>query len=273
VTFPEQVRLAGATPVFLPTAGHDFQIDPDEVERRITPRTRGIILNTPHNPTGVVYGVEALTRIGRLVVDRGLMLVFDECYDELVYPPTVHSNIVRLVPELKERTVLVGSFSKTYCMAGWRAGYVAGPAPVIKAISNLQSHTASNPSNLVQYAALAALDPVNDPHVRRVREQLRGQRQTALAMLAGIPDLSTVVPAGAFYLFPDVSALLGRSIEGRRLDTVDVLAEMLLEHAHIAVVPGSAFGSDRHIRISYAIPAEEIVAGFRRLAAFAGSLT
>jgi aspartate aminotransferase len=221
----------------------------------------------------VVYGEEILKKIAHLVLDHQLTLVFDECYDELVYAPEIHHNIVRLVPEVKPRTILVGSFSKTYCMAGWRAGFVAGPAAVVKAIANLQSHTASNPSNLVQYAALAALDPANDPHIQRVRVQLAAQRKTALEMLGKIQDVSCVLPTGAFYLFPDVRRLLGRSYQGQRIDTVDVLSELLLEHAHVAVVPGSAFGSENHLRISYAIPAEEIVAGFRRLASFVDTLS
>ncbi|MDB5323528.1 MAG: aspartate aminotransferase [Phycisphaerales bacterium] len=272
VTFPEQVRLAGATPVFLPTAENDFQIDVEALAQLITPRTRGIILNTPHNPTGVVYHTGALEKIARLVLQHNLTCVFDECYDELVYAPAVHQNIVKLVPEMKARTILIGSFSKTYCMAGWRAGYVAAPQPIIKAIANLQSHTASNPCNLVQYATLAALEPGNDPFVTRIREQLRRQRETALQLVQAIAPLTCVVPTGAFYLFPDVSRLLNRSFKGELLTSVDQLAEMLLEHAHIAVVPGSAFGSDRHVRISYAIPTEQITTGLQSLARFVQSL-
>jgi len=272
VTFPEQVRLAGATPVFLPTADNGFRIDVRELTRLVTPRTRGILLNSPHNPTGVVYGADVLEGIARLAIEHDLTCVFDECYDELVYAPAVHRNIVKLVPEMKARTVLIGSFSKTYCMAGWRAGFVAAPKATVKAIANLQSHTASNASNLVQYAALAALEPGNDAFVGGVRDQLRGQRETALRLLENVPLLACVVPEGAFYLFPDVSGLLGKSFQGLRVADVDALAEMLLEHAHVAVVPGSAFGSDRHVRVSYAIPVEEIVAGFGRLEQFVRAL-
>jgi aspartate aminotransferase len=273
VTFPEQVRLAGATPVFVPTEATAFQLDIAELERRMTPRTRGILLNTPHNPTGAVYSAEVLTRIAQLCIRRNLTCIFDECYDELVYAPAAHENIVRLAPAMKERTILIGSLSKTYCIAGWRAGFVAAPLPIMKAIGNLQSHTASNACNLVQYAALAALEPGNDAFVAQVREQLHGQREAALAMIQRIPHLSCVVPAGAFYLFPNVSALLGRSYNGQRIENVDQLAEMLLEHAHIAVVPGSAFGADQHVRISYAIPREEVAAGLEKLEQFAAALT
>ena len=181
VTFPEQVRLAGATPVFLETVDNDFQIDVEALEKLITPRTRGILLNTPHNPTGVVYSASVLEGIARLALKHDLTCIFDECYDELVYAPAVHHNIVKLVPEMKARTILVGSFSKTYCMAGWRAGFVAGPKAVIKAIANLQSHTASNACNLVQYAALAALDPANEAFVVKIREQLTHQREVGAA--------------------------------------------------------------------------------------------
>lgn len=273
VTLPEQVRLAGATPVALPTRHNGFQIVLEELKGAISPRTRGIILNTPHNPTGVVYPAETLEKIGQLIIEHGLFCIFDECYDELVYAPAVHHNIVKIVPELKDRTVLVGSLSKSYCMAGWRAGFLAAPQPIVKAISNLQSHIASNPSNLVQYAALNAFDPANDAFVEGNRRQLTAQRATALQLIQKIPGLPCVVPDGAFYLFPDVSSLFAKAFKGERIENVDRLAEMLLEHAHIATVPGSAFGADTHIRISYAIPTEEIVAGLTRLGQFVQSLT
>jgi aspartate aminotransferase len=273
VTFPEQVRLAGAKPVFLATAHHDFQIDAEELAAVITPRTRGIILNTPHNPTGVVYPAASLQKVAGLVLRHELTCIFDECYDELVYAPATHRNIVALVPEMKTRTILVGSFSKTYCMAGWRAGMVAGPQPALKAMANLQSHVASNPCNLVQYAALAALEPRNDAFVARVREDLGRQRQMALELVRRIPGIACVVPGGAFYLFPDVRGLLGRSQDGLIVTDVEVLAEMLLEYAHVAVVPGSAFGSPDHVRLSYAIPPQEIAEGFGRLERFVGRLS
>jgi len=272
VTLPEQVRLAGATPIALPTERHGFQIDVAELAQCITPRTRGIILNTPHNPTGVVYSADLLGKIAGLVLRHDLICIFDECYDELVYAPAVHQNIVKIVPEMKARTVLIGSLSKSYCMAGWRAGFFAAPQPIVKAIGNLQSHIASNPSNLVQYAALNAFDPENDAFVEGNRKQLAAQRATALELIRKIPGLPCVVPQGAFYLFPDVRSLFQKSFNGRRVENVDVLAEMLLEHAHVAMVPGSAFGAENHLRISYAIPTGEIVAGLTRLGQFVQSL-
>lgn len=273
VTFPEQVRLAGATPVFLDTTPHAFQIDIGELSKLINPRTRGILLNTPHNPTGVVYSSTVLEGLAYLVLKNKLTCIYDECYDELVYTPAVHHNIVKLVPGMKERTILIGSLSKTYCMAGWRAGYFAAPKPVVKAIANLQSHSASNPCNLVQYAALAAMAPANDAFVEKIRGQLRHQRSIALELMTGIPQLPCTIPEGAFYVFPDISGLIGKTYEDTHLDNVDVLAEMLLQHAHIAVVPGSAFGAPHHIRISYAIPGEEITTGLTSLKRFVYSLT
>ncbi len=273
VTLPEQVRLAGATPVFLPTVRNNFQINVDEFAQCITWRTRGIILNTPHNPTGVVYSTSVLEKIAHLALKHDLVCIFDECYDELVYAPAAHHNIVKLVPEMKARTILIGSLSKSYCMAGWRAGFFAAPPPIVKAIGNLQSHIASNPCNLVQYAALAAFGPENDAFVAGNLKQLHAQRATALELVQKIPGLPCVVPDGAFYLFPDVSSLFSKSFQGERVENVDRLAELLLQHAHIAIVPGSAFGADHHVRISYAIPAEEIVAGLTRLGQFVHSLT
>ena len=268
VTFPEQVRLAGAVPVFLSTVEHDFQINIKELERKITPRTRGILLNTPHNPTGVVYSEDVLKGIAQLALKYELTCVFDECYDELTYSPAVHRNIVKLVPEMKSRTILIGSLSKTYCIAGWRAGFFAAPKAIVKAIANVQSHTSSNPSNLVQYAALAALEDSNYPFVNKIRKLLTEQRAVALQCMSECTQLSYVVPDGAFYLFPDIRKMLHRSFKGEMIENVDMLAEMLLQHAHIAVVPGSAFGSESHIRISYAIPAEEIERGLKSLQEF-----
>jgi len=265
VTFPVQVALAGATPVFLPTEHNHFQIDLAELAGRITSRTRGIILNTPHNPTGVVYDRPTLEGIAALAMKHDFTVIFDECYEQLVYPPYEHHNIVKLVPEMKNRTVLVNSFSKTYCMTGWRAGFLSAPKQVIKAVGNLQGHVTSNPNNLAQYGALVALDPVNDPFVSNVRQVLRTRRECALKLVQQIPQVRCGVPQGAFYLFPDVSQLLGRSHKGKLVADVDALAELLLEEAHVAVVAGSAFGSDRHVRISYAVATKDVEEGLIRI--------
>ena len=268
VTFPAQVVLAGAKPVFLPTERTNFQIDPDTLARSVTPETRGILLNTPHNPTGAVYGETSLRKIAALAMEKNLVVVFDECYESLVYAPAVHHNIVRLVPEMKERTVLVNSFSKTYCMTGWRVGYVAGPAPVIKAMSDLQGHTTSNPCNLAQYAALAALDPANDPFLDGVRRVLGERRDRALAIARTIPNSDSPTPGGAFYLFLNVGWFLGKGYNGERMADVDALAEMLLKEAHVAVVAGSGFGSAHHVRISYAVSTEHVEEGMQRIKRF-----
>ncbi len=272
VTFPVQVALAGATPVFLPTEHNHFQIDLDELAGRINVRTRGIILNTPHNPTGAVYDRATLEGIAALAIKLDIIVVFDECYEQLVYPPFEHHNIVRLVPEMKDRTVLINSFSKTYCMTGWRAGFLSGPKPVVKAISNLQGHVTSNPSNLAQYAGLAALDPVNEPFVAHVREVLQARRENAIRLICRIPHLRCEVPQGAFYLFPDVSRLFGLKCKDKVIADVDVLTELLLEEAHVAVVAGSAFGSDRHVRISYAVATPDVEEGLVRIRQFVEGL-
>ncbi len=272
VTFPAQVILAGATPVFLPTEHHHFQIDLAELAGRITSRTRGLILNTPHNPTGVVSDRPTIEGIAALALKHDLTVIFDECYEQLVYPPHTHQNIVKLVPEMKGRTVLVNSFSKTYCMTGWRVGFLSAPKEVMKAVANLQGHVTSNPSNLAQYGALAALDAINDPFVDNVREVLRTRRECALQLVQQIPHVQCTIPQGAFYLFPDVSQILGRSHKGRPIANVDTLAELLLEEAHVAVVAGSAFGSDRHIRISYAVATKDVEQGLIRIRQFVEGL-
>ncbi len=268
VTFPAQVVLAGATPVFLPTEQTGFQIDPIALAARVTPKTRGILLNTPHNPTGAVYDAATLRAVAALALEKDLVVVFDECYESLVYAPAEHHNIVRLVPEMKGRTVLVNSFSKTYCMTGWRVGYVAAPAPVIKAMSDLQGHTTSNPCNLAQYAALAALDPANDSFVDDVRRVLGERRDRAIAIARQIPNAASPTPGGAFYLFLDLGWYIGKGYRGQVMADVDALAEALLEHAHVAVVAGSGFGSARHVRISYAVSTEHVEDGMQRIKRF-----
>ncbi len=273
VTFPVQVALAGAKPVFLPTEHHHFQINLDELAEKITTRTKGIILNTPHNPTGVVYDRPTLEGIAALAMKHDFTVIFDECYDQLVYAPHEHHNIVKLVPEMKARTVLINSFSKTYCMTGWRAGYLSGPKHVIKAVGNLQGHVTSNPNNLAQYAALAALDPINDRFVDDVRQVLSTRRECAMKLVRQIPLVSCGIPQGAFYLFPDVSKLMGRSYKGKLVANVDALAELLLEEAHVAVVAGSAFGSDRHVRISYAVGTKDVEEGLVRIRQLVDGLT
>jgi aspartate aminotransferase len=272
VTFPVQVALAGATPVFLPTEHNRFQMDVAELASRITARTKGLILNTPHNPTGAVYDRSTLEAIAALAIKHDLKVVFDECYEQLVYSPYEHHNIVKLVPEMKQRTVLINSFSKTYCMTGWRAGFFSAPKAVVKAASNLQGHVTSNPSNLAQYGALAALDAVNEPFLKNVLDVLRTRRECALKLMQQIKDVDCPVPQGAFYLFPDMGRLLGRSYKGRPIANVDVLAEMLLEEAHVAVVAGSAFGANRHVRISYAVSTKDVEDGLLRIRQFVQSL-
>jgi aspartate aminotransferase len=272
VTFPVQIALAGATPVFLPTEANHFQIDLAELARQITSRTRGIILNTPHNPTGVVYDRSTLEGIAALAIKHDFTVIFDECYEQLVYPPHEHHNIVKLVPEMKNRTVLINSFSKTYCMTGWRAGFMSAPKQVIKAASNLQGHVTSNPSNLAQYGALAALDAINEPFLKNVQEVLLARRECALKQIQQILHVRCTTPQGAFYLFPDVSQLLGRTHKGRLIADVDALAELLLEEAHVALVAGSAFGSDRHVRISYAVSTKDVEDGLVRMRHFVEGL-
>ena len=273
VTFPVQLVLAGATPVFLPTEANHFQIDLAELAARITPRTRGLILNTPHNPTGMVYDRPTLEGIAELAMKHDFTVIFDECYEQLVYSPYEHHNIVKLVPEMKNRTVLINSFSKTYCMTGWRAGFMSAPKPIMKAVANLQGHVTSNPCNLAQYGALAALDPVNDPFLKNVREVLEQRRECALKLVREIPLVHSEIPRGAFYLFPEIGQLLGKRHNGKPIADVDALAELLLEEAHVAVVAGSAFGADRHVRISYAIATQEVEEGLVRIRQLVESLT
>jgi aspartate aminotransferase len=265
VTFPMQVMLAGAIPVIFDTAPSGFQLDPARLEKLITPKTKGILLNTPNNPTGVVYDRATLEAVAALAIKHDLWVVFDECYGQLTYSPYIHHNIVSLVPELRSRTVVINSFSKTYSITGWRVGFVCGPREVIKAIKGLQSHTTSNTCSIVQYGALAALDMENDAFVQHVRALLAERRNCAVEAIRGISGVSCPTPQGAFYIFLDVGRKLGMTYRGRPVPDVEALSTLLLEVAHVAVVAGSGFGADQHVRISYALSKEEVTLGLSRM--------
>lgn len=268
VTFPAQVEIAGAKPVFIDTKPTGYHLLASHVERALTPQTRGIIINTPNNPTGAVYAAEELAEIARLALERDFWIVFDECYASLVRGGHSHTNIVKICPAAKERAVLVNSFSKSHALTGWRVGYAAAPAAVIKAMENLQGHTTSNPNSIAQYAVQAALENENGEFITNVN-RLLDQRVALVRELLDQMDGISIAPAeGAFYLFVNVEAKIGKSFRGEVVGNVDQLCELALKHANVAAVSGSAFGDPSAIRISYAISTEDVVEGFRRLKVF-----
>ena len=264
VSYPEQVRLLGGVPVAVETQeATGFDLDPAAVRRAVTPKTKLIILDSPGNPTGAVFSAAALENVGRLAVERGLWIVSDECYEALTYEGR-HVSIASLSPEVKARTLLVNTCSKAYAMTGWRIGYAAGPKAIIRAMTDIQSQVTSNPASVAQWAAVEALTGAQDEIAKMVGEFDR-RRRAIIAALNAIPGVHCATPKGAFYAFPNVSGLFGKRWKGGTIKgSVDVCT-FLLEEARIACVAGQDFGSDAHIRISYATGIETIAEGMRRM--------
>ncbi|MGQ9512691.1 pyridoxal phosphate-dependent aminotransferase [Thermodesulfitimonas sp.] len=271
VSYVEQVKLAGAEPVVVATRPeNDFKLTPAELAAAITPRTRLLILNSPSNPTGSVYTAAELQALAAVVVDAGIWVLSDEIYEKLIYDGAKHVSIASLGPEVKARTVVVNGVSKAYAMTGWRIGYAAAPAAVAKAMADLQSHSTSNPTSIAQAAAVAALNGPQEP-VSAMVAAFAARREYILNRLNTLPDVRCRKPAGAFYVFLDVSAYFGRSFRGKVVESATDLATLLLEEAKVAVVPGAAFGDDRFLRFSYATSRENIAAGMDRLASVLAS--
>jgi aspartate aminotransferase len=262
VSFKDIVRYAGGEPVYIPTdEKHDFDLTADMVERAITPRTKVIVLNSPGNPSGAVMKPEHMTAVLRLAHDRGIYVVSDECYVYLNFTGQLFS--AGCVHEVKERLIIIGSLSKTYAMTGWRLGYALGPAPIISAMQKLQGQSTSNPTSIVQKAAVAALTGSQEC----VREMLTGYislRDQVVAGLRAIPGLTCASPNGAFYAYPNVSHYFERG----GLNSASDVARKLLHEAHVVVVPGEGFGTQDHIRISYAVSAQNLERGLERMRKF-----
>jgi len=264
VSYPEQVRLLGGVPVPVATPESTaFDLDPAELRRAVTPRTKMIVLDSPGNPTGAVFSPAALAEVAKLAVERDLWIVSDECYEALTYEGR-HVSIASLSAEVKARTIVVNTCSKAYAMTGWRIGYAAGPKPVIKAMTDVQSQVTSNPASVSQWAAVEALGGPQDEVAKMAREFDR-RRHVIIAALNAVPGVHCVMPKGAFYAFPNVSGLFGKRARGGVLrGSADVCA-FLLDEARIATVAGIDFGSDAHIRLSYATSLEMITTGLARM--------
>lgn len=272
VSYLEQIKLAGAVPRIVMTREENgFKLTPEELEEAVTPRTRVLVLNTPANPTGAVYTAPELAALGEVALRHGLVVISDEIYEKMVYDGTNHVSIASLAPELRASTVVVNGVSKAYSMTGWRIGYAAAPAEIARAMTALQSHATSNPTSIAQAAAVAALTGPQGALEAMVREFDR-RRRYMLEALRELPGVRCVPPAGAFYAFPNVKGLLGRTYRGRPIASATDLAQLLLEEVQVAVVPGVAFGNDEYLRLSYATDLERIREGMARLAAFVKEL-
>lgn len=267
VSYTEQARLAGAVPVVVPTrADAGFALDPDAVRAAITPRTRVINLNSPNNPTGAVYDRPALEAVARLAVEHDCYLFSDEIYGKLVYDDARHVSPAGFGREVWDRTVVFNGLSKAYAMTGWRVGYACCPPDVARAMVALQGHLTSNIASFVQKAAVAALEGAEDSIAAMV-EAFDARRRFVVDRLNGIPGVRCPVPRGAFYAFFDVSGLLGREYRGHPVATSSDVAQLCLEVARVAVVPGVAFGDDRYLRLSYAASLEDLARAMDRLEA------
>ncbi|HEV3226075.1 MAG TPA: pyridoxal phosphate-dependent aminotransferase [Acidimicrobiales bacterium] len=265
-TYPEPIRLAGATPVVLPTTEETgFKITVDQLEAARTPRTKLLVFVSPSNPSGAVYPSEEIEAIGRWAVEHDIWVVTDEIYEHLTFGSHRSYSMPVLVPELAPRCVVLNGVAKTYAMTGWRVGWMIGPPEVTAAATNLQSHSTSNVSNVSQRAALAAVAGPLDAVVE-MRAAFERRATTAYKMLNGIDGVTCLEPEGAFYAYPNLTGLLGRPIAGRKAQSTTELAELLLEEAKVAIVPGEAFGTPGYARISFALGDDDLGEGLQRIA-------
>lgn len=263
VSYPEMAKLAEATPVILPTTLESgFKITPDQLRAAITDRTRLFILNSPSNPTGMVYTPDEIRALAAVIVEAGIWVVSDEIYEKILYDGATHLSIGAVNPEIFERTIVSSGFAKTYAMTGWRVGFLAGPLPIIKAVSTIQGHSTSNVCTFAQYGAIAAYEGSQDC-VTTMLAAFTERRQYMLDCLTHIPGLRCPKPDGAFYMFFNIGELAMTSLD---------FCNTLLDTHQVASVPGIAFGADDGVRLSYATSLETIKTGMDRLAAFVQSI-
>jgi len=264
VSHPDMVLLAGGKPVIMETStATGLKITPDQLRKAITPRTKLIIINSPSNPSGAVYTKDELVALGDVLKGTGVFVLSDEIYEHLIYEGEHHS-IAAVVPELSEQTIVANGVAKAYAMTGWRIGYAAGPKSVIGAMAKIQSQQTSNAVSISQKATLAALTGPQD-HLVPWKEEYRTRRNYIVERLNAIPGVLCPTPAGAFYVFPDVSSFYGKSFGGRVIEDSVALTDYLLEEFHVACVPGSGFGAPRHIRLSYATSMAAITKAMDRI--------
>ena len=255
VTFPEQFKMVGAVPVEVMTREEDdFVLKASALEAKVTPRTRAMVVNTPNNPTGAVIPAEEMDRIVDLALDRELMIIFDECYEFFVFDGNKHTSLAQYADRAKHVSLLVNTASKTYAMTGWRIGYLVAPREIAKSVSNVQSHSA-NPASVSQKAALESILGNQDSVPQMIAEYER-RRRFVVERLNGMAGLSCANPGGAFYAFPNISSYFGSEVR----DSVE-FSTWLLRQSGVAVVPGSAFGMEGHVRISFATSMENLVTG------------
>ncbi|MDO9464164.1 MAG: pyridoxal phosphate-dependent aminotransferase [bacterium] len=265
VSYPDMVKLAGAKPVFIQGVEKNaFKILPDELENAITEKTKILIINSPSNPCGTVYSKDELMEIADIACKHDIYVIADEIYEEIIYDGIQHISIASLNSDIKERTIVVNGVSKTYSMTGWRIGYAAGDTDIIKAAGKLQSQSTSNPTSISQKAALTAIQKKTNDVAKMVNE-FGKRRDYIVGRLNDMDNVSCQKPKGAFYVFPNISAYYGKEYNGNRINTDIDFCNFLLDIAKVGVIPGSAFGSPYHIRMSYATSMENIKEGIDRM--------
>ena len=272
VSYPEMVRMAEGRPVFLNCPeSQGFLPKMEDLVKCISPRTKAFVLNTPSNPNGCVWTREQLQELADLAVEHDFYIIADEIYEKLVYDGVKHYSIATFSPAVKNRTILINGVSKAYAMTGLRIGYACGPKEVISAMVKYQSHATSSANAAAQHAAAVALTMDQTP-VEEMRQAFEQRRNTLVELINAIPGLSCRMPSGAFYVMMNIRGIQGKSIKGKTIDGSLSFAELLLEHAHVAVVPGVAFMAEGYCRLSYATSMDNIVEGLRRIADFVKEL-
>ena len=272
VSYPELVKLADGEPVYVETEEiHQFKLTVESLNNALTSKTKAIILNSPNNPTGTVYSKDELIKIADFAKINNLIIISDEIYEKLLYGNSSHISIASLSEDAYNRTIVINGVSKAYAMTGWRIGYAAASKEIVALMSNIQSHTTSNPNSIAQYASVEALNgPQEDVH--KMVEQFRLRRDYMVERINSINNLSCIKPEGAFYVMVNISDVLNRSIDGTVIKDSLVFSELLLNKEKVAVIPGIAFGVDNFIRLSYATSMENIKNGLDRIARFVESI-
>ena len=265
-TYPEAIKLAGGRQVdVFAGSEQDYKVTVEQLEQHYTDKTKALLLCSPSNPTGAVYSKEEIAAIGKWVLSKeNLWVITDEIYQNLVYDGVKAYSITEVVPELAARTIMVNGVAKSYAMTGWRLGWMIAPADAAKAAANLQSHLTSNVSNISQRAAIAALTGDQAP-IKKMLEAFDRRRKLAVSELSKISGMKTPTPQGAFYVYPDVTGLFGKEIDGKKFSTSLELADFILEKAEVALVPGEAFGPTGFLRLSYALGDDQLLEGIQRL--------
>ena len=267
VSYPEMVKVAGGTPVVIEASmDTDLKITAEQLKTAITPKTKLLILNSPSNPTGMVYTGEELRSLTEVILDSGIYVISDEIYEKLVFDGERHVSIGSFSEEIYEKTITINGVSKAYCMTGWRIGYTAGKEDIIKAMGKLQSQETSNPCSISQKAALAALTG-SEEFLNDMLEAYEKRRRYMVERLNSFDGIRCVMPKGAFYVFPDVSGVYGKYFNGKAIDGSFSFCEYMLEEQKIAIVPGIGFGADNHVRISCATSMKNIENALDRLEA------